>query len=307
MWHGRIQHFSGLPVLAALVFFGGWARVSAQGGDRLELSRADSEGAMPEGAALRSEELVTHSKSIRPAVVSKARLGRNDIGTPIYRNEVPYYPGWTIRAGVMRLKLPANRHWRLVDPSSDFYRSQADTGATGDYLAAVLYSRGFMQLAKTKYVSYFSLIWIPRQYAFKEMDRVSFAVFKVVLQEESVAERKLKVDRLNFSNFEDYLNFKFGRDEEVSCFVDGFMIRAVEEDDLVMYFATSEFLYKGPRAEVVEPLILTVTYALVHGKLIRVDTKRLYRTREDISSLVTSSQIFIQDMRHLNVHRPMKR
>lgn len=227
---------------------------------------------------------------------------RSTLGTadPIYRNGVPYYDEWTIRAGAQRLRLPAYAGWQGVNPSSEFYELQANSGKEGHHLAAALIDQRFVRASRSKYVNSLALVWVPQTHAFQDMTQASFDEYKGKLKEEIVERRKQLVKREDFLDFEDYIAFKFGEDEKVDEFVDGFMVRAAETESLVTYFATSEFLYQAARTEIRQPMIMTVTYALVQGKLLRFDFKRLFTSDEDVLSLIAFSQQFVADMRTLN-------
>lgn len=274
---------------------------SSAAGAALDRARA-------EAASKGESSAVARLRSRDRSVVSRVRYGRGNEGDPIFRNGVPYYEGWKVQAGVTLLKLPAYPYWESVKAGTDFFRVQSAVGVKGDHLEFAMLDRGFMRAVRTRYVSNFTLVWVPQEHAFKQMTLATFSNFKEKLQAEAVAERKLKVKRSDFEDFEDYLNFKFGHDEKVASFVDGFMIRALEAENLVMYFATSEFIFEGKRGrKVVDPMIMTVTYALVNSKLIRVDMKRLFQDAEDVAVLVAFSEQYVNDMRRLNALSTAKR
>ena len=238
---------------------------------------------------------------VSPAVTARLRV-RNmpSAGDPVYRNGVPYYDEWTIRAGATRLRIPAYPSWRRVKPESEFFQQQAQTAIPGEHLASVLVDNGFREHARTRYASFYTSIWVPQEHAFELMSPESFATFKTELQEETVEARKRLIDREDFLDFDDYLNFKFGYDEKVNEFVDGFWMRAVDEEDVVVYFATSQFVYQTSREEIVDPMIMTIAYALVENKLLRVDMRRLYKGEDDIAALIAYAKLFVEDMRKLN-------
>ena len=280
-------------------------------GQPAEKEEAGPDIVMPASSAAALERLKTETDELkakrapepeRTATQGAAlRSARGLIeGEPLTRNGIPFYEEWTIRAGVARLRLPARPGWGSVNPNTPFFNLLANGGRPGEHLTSVLVNRDFIAATRTKYINYFMQVWVPQEFAFKLMTLGSFEAFKTKLQAEAVAEREKLVKRDDFLTFEDYLNFKFGRDEAVESFVDGFMVRAVDEPDLVIYFAASEFRYEGPRSDVVEPMILTVCYALVNDKLIRIDTKRIYGSQEDIPVLLADTKAFVVDMRQLN-------
>ena len=228
--------------------------------------------------------------------------GRSQVGTAglIYRSGVPYYDEWTFRAGAMKLRVPAYLGWQAIKPSSDFYREQAKTGRPGELLALPIMFSDFVRATRSKYVNYFGLLWVPQEYAFKSLVDANFEVFKEDLQSEIVADRKRLVERDDFWDFDDYLAFKKGRDEDLDESLQGYWLKALDQPDLVTYFATSEFVYESRRGVVRQPMIQTKTYALVRGKLLRFDFKRLYLSNEDAVELIKFTQNFVEDMRAVN-------
>ncbi len=221
-------------------------------------------------------------------------------GDALRRNGVEFVEDWTIRAGVTRLRIPARNGWIAVSPNSAFFSQQVEAGTPGEHLALLLVNKAYVTASKSKYVNFYSEIRVPQEYAFKLMTPASFAPFKAGIQEAAVETRMRLIQRDDFEDFDDYLNFKFGRDEAVDSFVDGFMVRAIDEPDLVIYFATSEFVYDGPREDTVEPMMVTVCYALVNEKLIRYDTRRVFSGQDDIAVMLAETKAFISDMRRLN-------
>lgn len=227
---------------------------------------------------------------------------RSTLGTadPIYRRGVPYFDEWTIRSGALKLRVPAYPGWQGIRASSEFYELQARTGQPGEHLALAIANADFVRTSRSKYVNYFGLIWVPQETAFLSMNESVFGDFKEKLRGNIVEERKRQLDRDDFLEFQDYLDFKRGHDERVEAFVDGFLLRAVDEADIVVYFSTSEFVYQTPRTEIRQPMIMTMTYALVRGKLLRFDFKRLFTSDEDPVELIAFTRQFIADMRAVN-------
>ncbi len=285
--------------------------VALVGGEPAEGESPEREIVMPSSSAAALERVQTEAEELKsrrgpePATTatqgSAVRTARNLVeGNVLSRNGVAYYEEWTIRAGVARLRLPARPGWGSVNANTPFFEQLANGGSPGEHLTTVLVNRDFVAASRSKYVNYFMQVWVPQEYAFKLMTLGSFAAFKSNLQAEAVAQREKLVRREEFATFEDYLNFKFGRDEAVESFVDGFMVRAVDEPDLVIYFAASEFRFGGGSVDWVDPMILTVCYALVNEKLIRIDTKRMYGSEEDIPVLLAETKAFVLAMRQLN-------
>ncbi|MBC2606533.1 hypothetical protein [Pelagicoccus albus] len=227
----------------------------------------------------------------------KARVGTSD---PIYRHGIPYYDEWTIRAGALKLRVPAYPGWEAVKAGTEFYYSQASNGKPGEHLALPIMNSDFVRGTRSKYVNNFGLVWVPQEHAFTSMTPERFAVVKDTLKSQLVEDRKMRVEREDFWEFEDYLAFKKGNDESVEESLNGYWFRANEEEDIITYFAISEFVFQTPREELRQPMIETMSYALVRGKLLRIDFKRLFLSDEDVSQLLNFTRTFIQDMRAVN-------
>lgn len=219
---------------------------------------------------------------------------------PVYRNGVAYFDEWTMRAGAQRLRVPAYEGWQAVKPASRFHAEQARRGVPGEHLALAITNSAYVRATRSKYVNFFGLLWVPQMHAFTQMTGASFADFKAEVRERIVALRQETVQRDDFLDFQDYLDFKLGYDERVDASIDGYLFRAEETEDMVMYFATSEFIYQTERTEIRQPMILTITYALVHGKLLRFDFKRLFTADEEAVQLIAFSRRFVEDMRAVN-------
>ncbi|MDQ8203426.1 hypothetical protein [Pelagicoccus sp. SDUM812003] len=238
----------------------------------------------------------------RRSTVSVPVRRRSTLGTadPIFRNGVPYYDEWTIRAGAQLLRLPAYPGWQGVKPSSEFYQLNANAGEPGYHLASVLTNARYVRETRSRYVNFFSLIWVPQEHAFTVMTSATFDSFAQTLHERLVSERADSVTREAFLDFENYLSFKMGEDESVEEFVDGYLIRSIYESDMVTYFANSEFVFQTRKTEIRQPMIMTITYALVDGKLLRIDIKRLFTSDEDMTRILGFTRQFVDDMRAVN-------
>ncbi|EDY84908.1 hypothetical protein VDG1235_4542 [Verrucomicrobiia bacterium DG1235] len=287
-----------LATVSLAMFLG---TLSAQ--DSSEILDQDAMNAAAEAALSRVAQDVEERgvESREPVRVLPVRR-RSTVGTsdPVYRHGVAYHDEWTIRAGALKLRVPAYLGWRGVKANSEFYALQARSGVPGEHLALAITNAQFVRATRSKYVNEFGLIWVPQESAFLSMTGASFSEFKETLRQRIVEDRRKVVDRDDFMEFEDYIDFKQGRDEEVDEFLDGYFFRAMDEPDLVMYFSTSEFVYQTSRQEIRQPMIMTVTYALVRGKLLRFDFRRLFLSDEDAVELVSFTKRFVEDMRTLN-------
>lgn len=264
---------------------------------------SDAMNASAEAALARVAKDVEQRGVNERAQVQALRVRRRSaIGTedPKYRNGVAYYDEWTIRAGALKLRVPAYYGWEGVSETSDFYRSQAHAGVPGEHLALPIANQDFVRSSRSKYVNNFGLIWVPQEHAFSSLAPANFALIKEKLKADIVAERELRLARDDFWEYADYVAFKKGQDDRVEEFLDGYWMRAIDEPELVTYFATSSFVFQTYREEIRQPMIMTMTYALVHGKLLRFDFKRLHLSDEDAVQLIAFSRRFVEDMRRVN-------
>ncbi|MBK1876935.1 hypothetical protein [Pelagicoccus mobilis] len=295
-------------------WIGGWAGVLVAGVFVLSgVLRVEAQEEAPEvdkaleaaaEAALARVEADAEKRGVRErrSVAGMKVRGRHKVGTedPVYRSGVPYFEEWTIRAGAMKLRVPAYLGWQAVKPNSDFYLAQSKTGRQGELLVLPLMFSDFVRATRSKYVNYFGLLWVPQETAFQSLGNSSFAGFKAELQNDMVVDRKRLVGRDDFWDFEDYMAFRKGRDEDLEESLDGYWLKALDEPDLVSYFATSEFVFVSSRGEQRQPMIQTMTYALVRGKLLRFDFKRLHFSDEDAVELIKFTKDFVEDMRIVN-------
>lgn len=280
-----------------------WALAGLLLGDAAAQDDEDAMSAAAEAALARvaqdaekrgvNERVQTQGTRLR----RRSRMGAID---PIYRHGVAYFDEWTIRAGALKLRVPAYHGWEGVKPATDFYQAQARAGLPGELLVLPIVNQDFVRSTRSKYVNNFGLIWVPQEHAFTSMTSESFAPVKEALKERIVATRRSQVEREDFWEFEDYLAFKKGNDESVKEFQNGYWFRSIDEADMVTYFAVSEFVFQTRRQEIRQPMIQTMTYALVRGKLLRIDFKRLYLSDEDAVRLISFTREFVTDMRAVN-------
>lgn len=294
---GRRRRFVRLTLLLLAAATAGSTGSFAQD-ENSDLMEASAEAALAR-VAQDAEQRGVNERVQVPAmrVRRRATIGTED---PKYRNGVTYYDEWTIRAGALKLRVPAYYGWEGVSENSDFYRSQAHGGVPGEHLALPITNQDFIRASRSKYINNFGLIWVPQEYAFSSLAPTNFTTIKDKLKADIVAERELRLDRDDFWEYGDYIAFKKGQDDSVNEFLDGYWMRAIDEPELVTYFATSSFVFQTTREEIRQPMIMTMTYALVHGKLLRFDFKRLYLSDEDSVQLIEFTRRFVEDMRRLN-------
>jgi len=230
-----------------------------------------------------------------------------DQGPVLYRENTPYIRDWSYRSGVLELNVPAYDGWLNVTKKKDLYLSFSAQGVPGQTLSGVYVNNRYIRSIQSRYINFYVLNWVPERYAYKRFTSETFAPIKERLQEELVALRETTVEREDFRNFEDYLNFKFGKDEEVEEFVDGRMIKAVEGGDFLTYFLTSEFLIEDEQSMLIEPMVGTTTFGLVRGKLIRFDVRMAYKSRDDVARVLEFTQDYFDDMKRVNGIEKKKR
>ena len=221
-------------------------------------------------------------------------------GHVLYRGDTPYIRDWSFRSGVVEINVPAYDGWVNVTKKKDLYLDFAGQGVLGQTLSGVYVNTRYIRATNSNYINFYALAWVPERFAYKRFTPEKFAPIKEKLHGELVAVRRETTEREDFRSFDDYLNFKFGKDEELEEFVDGRMIKATEGDDFVTYFFTSEFLIRDEKSPMTEPMLGTTTFGLARGKLIRFDIRMAYRSRDDVSRILEFTRQYFDDLQRVN-------
>jgi len=218
----------------------------------------------------------------------------------LYRGKTPFVRDWGFRSGVVELNVPHYEGWVNLTPQTDLYLEFAQLGVADQTLSGVYVNSRYMLETRANYINFYVLVWVPEGTAFKLFTEHSFAPVKEKLQADLVAVRQKTTNREDFSSFDDYFNFKFGKDEELEDFVDGRMIKAMEDDDFVSYFFTSEFRIQDEKSPLTEPMLGTTTIGFVRGKLVRFDVGMAYRSDEDVSRILEFTRQYFDDFKRVN-------
>lgn len=226
----------------------------------------------------------------------ESELAERDV---VFSDGIPYRRKWTMEAGVTQLDIPAYDGWVQASPDSDLFANFASQSREGNRLASVLVNQRFVEATASPYVNWFVLVQVPQQYAFARFNARSFAVRKQAIRERAEEFRQAYVEREDFETFSDYINYKRGRDELVENYVDGYMLEASEGGDRLVYFYTSEFTRRGDPTQR-DPLVGTTSYAVVRGKLLRIEVRKLMTSFDDIPQIVSFTEGFIEDLRRIN-------
>ncbi len=216
---------------------------------------------------------------------------------------VVYRKSWAFRTGVTQLYPPLYDGWKNGKDVKGLYEDYADEGEPGYTLSSITYNDRFYQQTGAEFVNFFSLVWVPEAYAFSVFTNRSFETFKDTLRQRIIDARKQYADRDRFETFQDYIAFKFGRDDEMENFVDRYWIEANEGSGHLTYFYTSEFSgIKGKKNEAfTRPLIATATYMIVRNKLLRMDVVKEYDGQDEISILLEFTDKIRRDMIAVNL------
>jgi len=285
----------------------GSAESAAESETDLEADVSDAEGATGGEAEdeLEKEAVVRRSRSLGMNELTgreRRQLERmlSKQGPVLYRGEVPYIREWSFRSGVAELNVPAYDGWINVTKNRDLYVEFAGQGVPGQTLSGVFVNQRYISRTQSSYINFYVTAWVPERHAFKIFSPEAFAPIKETLQDELIEVRQNTVQREEFDSFDDYLNFKFGRDEAVENFVDGRLIKASEDDDFVTYFFTSEFFVQDEKSPLFEPMVGTTTFGLVRGKLVRFDVRMAYRGRDDVARILEFAQQYFEDLKRVN-------
>ena len=219
-----------------------------------------------------------------------------------FKDGVAYRDSLGFKSGVIQLYPPFYEGWANGRKVKGLYEDFVKDGEPGFTLSSVIYNERYYRETGKEFVNYFILYWVPEQYAFTLFQPNSFGPVKDRVREAIVKARKNYARRDQFDTFQDYVAFKFGRDDEIANFVDGFWIEANEGDYHLTYFYTSEFLVERKRQAFVRPLIATTSFILVRGKLLKVDIVKAYDSPEDIPRLLEFTEGVRDDMKTVNRH-----
>ncbi len=218
------------------------------------------------------------------------------------KNGVEYRKQWGFKAGVARLYPPLYIGWENGMEVKGLYEEYAAKGEAGYTLSSIFYNQRYFKDTGSEFVNNFVLLWVPERYAFSVFDRSAFEAFKNSTKENIIEARKQYADRDKFESFDDYIAFKFGRDEEMEDFVDGYWIVADENDYRLTYFYTSEFIGTEKRSKQAfkRPLIATTSYMLVSNKLLKMDIVKEFDGRDDIPILLQFTANLHRDLELVN-------
>ena len=221
------------------------------------------------------------------------------------KDGVAYRKSWGFRSGVTQLYPPfyegwANGYDAKGHDVKGLFEKLAEDGEPGYTLSSVSFNERYYRQTGREFINFYALVWVPEQYAFTLFQENSFQPIKDNLRETIVKARKGYAKRGQFETFQDYVAFKFGRDEEIENFVDGFWVEANESAEHLTYFYTPEFLVERKRQAFVRPLIATATFLIVRNKLLRLDIIRSYDSPEDIPSLLEFTKGLREDMKIVN-------
>ena len=224
------------------------------------------------------------------------------------KNGVEYRKQWGFRAGVARFYPPLYIGWENGMEVKGLYEEYAAKGEAGYTLSSIFYNRRYFKDTGSEFVNNFVLLWVPERYAFSLYDESSFQGFKDSVKENIIKARKQYADREKFESFDDYIAFKFGRDEEMEDFVDGYWIVADENDYRLTYFYTSEFVgtEKRNKQAFKRPLIATTSYMLVRNKVLKMDIAKEFDGRDDIPVLLQFTANLHRDLVLINRYEPSR-
>ncbi len=224
------------------------------------------------------------------------------------KNGVEYRKQWGFRAGTARLYPPLYIGWENGIEVKGLYEEYAAKGEAGYTLSSIFYNTRYFKDTGSEFVNNFVLLWVPERYAFSLYDESSFQGFKDSVKENIIKARKQYADREKFESFDDYIAFKFGRDEEMEDFVDGYWIVADENDYRLTYFYTSEFVgtEKRNKQAFKRPLIATTSYMLVRNKVLKMDIVKEFDGRDDIPVLLQFTANLHRDLVLINRYEPSR-
>ncbi len=233
-------------------------------------------------------------------ILRQIQMGDADL---FLKNGVAIRKSWSFRSGVTELYPPYYDGWRNGKTVKGLYENYLDQGEPGYTLSSVVYNERYFKQTGGEFVNYYSLVWVPEAYAFSLYTPSSFNKFKETVRGRIHEARLQYAERDRFETFQDYMAFKFGRDEEMENFVDGYWIEAMDSDEHLTFFFTSEFTeIRGRKKKVafVRPLIATATYMVIRNKLLRLDVVKEFDGQDDIPALLDFTDTLRRDMKRAN-------
>ncbi|HCR30949.1 MAG TPA: hypothetical protein DIV79_13130 [Opitutae bacterium] len=244
-------------------------------------------------------------KKLEPKKAIRIPLEGDDRFT---KNGVEYRKQWGFKAGVARLYPPLYSGWENGLEVKGLYEEYAAKGEAGYTLSSIFYNQRYFEETGSEFVNNFVLLWVPERYAFSVFNEVNFEAFKNTIKENIIEARKQYADREKFESFDDYIAFKFGRDEEMEDFVDGYWIVAEENDFRLTYFYTSEFIGSEKRSKQAfkRPLIATTSYMLVRNKVLKMGIVKEFDGRDDIPILLQFTANLHRDLELVNRYEPSR-
>lgn len=216
------------------------------------------------------------------------------------KDGVAFRKTWGFKSGVTELYPPFYDGWVDGKRVKGLYEEFVQDGEPGYTLASVSFNQPFYQATGKEFINFFALVWVPEQFAFTLFQTSNFEALKEGVRDRIVEARKQYANRDQFDSFEDYVAFKFGRDEDMENFVDGYWIEANEGPEHLTYFYTSEFLVERRKQAFKRPLIATTTYLIVRNKLLKIEIAKEYSIPEDIAQLLEFTNGFREDMKVVN-------
>ncbi len=216
------------------------------------------------------------------------------------RDGTAFRDEWSFKSGVTNLNTPYYDGWVNLIRQKGAFEDFSEGTDPNDLLVGILVNRNYVEATDSDYINFYSLVWVPQDFAYSLFSQRNFDAYKTALREQMVVQRKVIANRDDFETFEDYVRFKFGRDEEMESFADGYMIEASESDDHLTYFFTFEATRQGKKDQVVASMVGTLSHFLVRDKLIKLETRMEYNSIDDVSRVLEFSDRFRQDFVKVN-------
>lgn len=223
------------------------------------------------------------------------------VGLERKRNGITFYEYSSFKIGVTELDVPGYDGWVDLASNEKVRPLFADKGKAGERLESILVLKPDKKRATVADISkFYSLIWVPEAYEFKLFSPSSFNRLKQEIREKILVERKTTANRDDFESFDDYINYKFGADDQLTEVKDGVLIEIASKDELMSHFYTSTLRIGSGKSFEEHRQVTTTTLALVRDKLVRIEFHKIYYSDDDITLLLDIGEQFVEDFRRVN-------
>lgn len=224
------------------------------------------------------------------------------VGRDIYeRDGIFFHKEWSFKVGVTQLNVPAAKGWANALQFKDADKDYKKFLKLGDRLEGAFVPADSIRTRRLEnFGDFIIIVSVPSSYEYAKYNQSSFEKLKETLKEELAEERKDLAEREHFENFDDYVRYRYGDDEDLDTFVDGYRILAVEDDNSISYYFNTHLRVADRKSTLLKNQSVTTSIILVRGKLIKVDIRMTIYDGDTYSRLISFTRQYIDWMGLVN-------